>query len=146
MRRRITTLLALVPAMVISLAPAGSAGTTGQFTVPLSGDQVVPVAGDLDGGGGVFVAMGRKTGTFCFFADTANISPALTSVELHRGERGQVGVVVAALHGSSTDPDVSGCLTFDRELVQDIERRRAAYYIDIHNDEFPGGALRAQLG
>jgi hypothetical protein len=150
MRRRITTLLGLVTAMVASTAvfsaPASHASTTDQFTVPFSGDQVVPGPGDPDGDGGVFVALGRNTGSFCFFADTANISTPLTVVHLHRGLRGQVGEVILDLHGPSNDPDVSGCFNPGRELVRDIMKHLDNYYIDYHSEEFPGGALRAQLG
>jgi hypothetical protein len=146
MRRRVTTLLVLASATVVSFAPTGFADTAEQFTVPFSGGQVVPGTGDPDGTGGVLVALGRKSGSFCFFADTANISTPLTGVHLHRGASGQVGEVVVELHGSTNDPDSSGCFTIDREQVRDISRFRHNYYIDIHNEEFPGGALRAQLG
>jgi hypothetical protein len=146
MRRRIITLLALVFAMVVSLAPASFAGTVDQFTVPLSGDQVVPGPGDPDGGGGVFVTLGQRTGTFCFFSDTANISTPLTAVHLHRGLRGEAGQVIVDLHGPSDDPDVSGCFNLDRDLVRDISKHRDNFYIDIHNEELPDGALRGQLG
>jgi hypothetical protein len=146
MRRRIITLLALVFAMVVSLAPASFAGTADQFTVPLSGDQVVPGPGDPDGAGGVFVTLGSKTGTICFFADTANISTPLTAVHLHRGLRGAVGQVIVDLYGPSNDPDVSGCLNVGSALVRDISKHRNNYYIDMHNEEFPDGALRGQFG
>jgi hypothetical protein len=146
MRRRITTLLGLVSAIVVSLAPASLADTVDQFTVPFSGDEVVPGPGDPDGGGGVFVTLGRNSGTFCFFADTANISTPLTVVHLHRGLRGAAGQVIRDLHGPSTDPDVSGCFNVGRDLIRDIGKNRNNYYIDIHNQEFPDGALRAQLG
>ncbi|WP_345483293.1 CHRD domain-containing protein, partial [Actinopolymorpha pittospori] len=137
--------LTAVAATVLS-APSSLAGTAEQFTVPFSGDQVVPGPGDPDGAGGVFVALGTKTGTFCFFIDTANISTPLTAVHLHRGVRGQVGEVVVDLYGPSTDPDVSGCLDLGREQARDIRQDRGNYYIDMHSEEFPDGALRAQLG
>jgi CHRD domain len=146
MRSRVATLLGLVFGMLVSLAPAGLADTAEQFTVPISGAQVVPGPGDPDGGGGVFVTLGRNTGTFCFFADTANIATPLTSVHLHRGLRGEVGQVIADLYGPSNDPDVSGCYNLGRDLVRDIGKYRAHFYIDIHNQEFPDGALRGQLG
>lgn len=149
MRRRLTALLGLALAMVVSLAPAGVAGTGEQFTVSLSGDQVVPGPGDPDGGGGVLVTVGKtsgKEGTFCFFADTSNVSTPLTAVHLHRGPRGEEGELVLVLHGrSETDPDVSNCLTIDRDLEKDIRKNKENYYIDIHNEEFPDGAVRGQF-
>lgn len=127
MQRRIAVTLGLASALVVAFGPAGLAGTADQYTVELSGDQVVPEAGDPDGGGGVFVAQGRKTGTFCFFADTANISPSLTAVELHRGPAGDVGPMVAQLHGQADDPDVSGCVELPRDVVKDIRKHRENY-------------------
>jgi hypothetical protein len=146
MRRLIIAPVVLASAMVVAFAPAGSAETAEQFTVPFSGDQVVPGPGDPDGQGGVFVALGRKSGSFCFFADTANVSTPLTAVHLHRGQRGQTGQMVLELHGSTGDPDSSGCFDLSRDQIRDISRFRGGYYIDIHNEEFPGGAIRAQLG
>jgi hypothetical protein len=141
----LTVAVAAIAATVLA-APSSFAGTVHQLTVSFSGEQVVPGPGDSDGAGGVFVSLGTKTGTLCFFADTANISTPLTGVHLHRGLRGQQGEAVVELHGPSTDPDVSGCLTLDREQVKDISRNSGNYYIDLHNEEFPNGALRAQLG
>lgn len=138
------TILAMV-ATTFSTVPA-FAGTGEQFTVQLSGDQVVPGPGDPDGSAGVLVATGKKSGTFCFFADTANVATPLTAVDLHQGPRGEVGPVVAELHGPANDPDVSGCVDLGRDRIKDINKNRANYYIDIHNEEFPGGALRGQLG
>lgn len=146
MRRLIITLLGLALAMTVYPAPASLAGTVDQFTVPFSGDQVVPNPGDSDGTGGVFVSLGRHSGVLCFFADTANISTPLTAVHLHRGVAGQVGESVVQLYGPSTDPDVSGCPDLGSALVRDISKHRDNYYVDIHNEEFPDGALRAQLG
>jgi hypothetical protein len=137
----------MVIPMAVFFAPASHAGTAAQFTVPFSGDQVVSGPGDPDGAGGVFVTLGRKTGTLCFFADTTNISTPLTVVHLHRGFAGQAGQVIADLHGpSATDPDVSGCLNLGSALIRDIMKDPGNYYIDIHNQEFPEGALRAQFG
>jgi hypothetical protein len=128
-------------------APEARAGTQERFTIPVDGAQVAPGPGDPDGGGGIFIFLDRQTGRFCFFADTANISTPLTSVDLHRAPAGSEGPIVTPLHGpSTTDPDGSACLDLDPDLVKEISKHKADFYIDIHNEEFPGGALRGQLG
>lgn len=145
MRKRIAALVGLASAAVVTFAPAASADTVEQFTVPLSGDQVVPAAGDPDGTGGVFMSLGRHSGTLCFFADTANISTPLTGVTLNRGVSGQTGATVLTLYGASNDPDVSGCQTIGRELTRELQRHGSDYYLDFRNEEYPGGVLRGQL-
>jgi hypothetical protein len=39
----------------------------------------------------------------------------------------------------------SGCAAVSRELALEIIRDPADYYVNVHNAEFPGGALRGQL-
>lgn len=139
-------LFALTIMLGASLPSAAFAGTSESFTIELTGDQVVPGPGDEDGGGGVFMTLDRKSGEFCFYADTGNISTPLSGVHLHRAPAGEVGPIVVELHGPSSDTDVSGCLNLGSELVRDISRNKDDYYIDFHNDEFPEGAIRGQLG
>lgn len=143
---RLTMLVLIAVALIATLAPAASAGTQQRFTVPLEGAQVVPGPGDPDGSGGVFVFLDRQTGRICFFVNTADVSTPFTSVDLHRAPRGEVGPIVAEVYGPTNDPDPSACLDLDRALVRDIGKNQEDYYIDVHNDEFPEGAVRGQLG
>jgi hypothetical protein len=39
----------------------------------------------------------------------------------------------------------SGCVTADHDLVKAIIKDPGAYYFNVHNQPFPGGALRGQL-
>lgn len=142
---RVIVLSALVLATMSSASPA-LADNAERFVVPLSGEAVVPGPGDPDGTGGVFVFVDSKKGRFCFFADTGNISVPLTGVHLHLAPAGSNGPVVLDLHGPSEDPDVSGCFDIARDFARDILKHKDSYYIDIHNQEFPDGAVRGQLG
>ncbi len=38
-----------------------------------------------------------------------------------------------------------GCVKVDRALALEILKRPADYYVNVHNAEFPGGAVRGQL-
>jgi hypothetical protein len=37
-------------------------------------------------------------------------------------------------------------VTVTRQLARDIVRNPSDYYVNVHNADFPGGALRGQLG
>jgi hypothetical protein len=49
-----------------------------------------------------------------------------------------------------TAPDASGtssgCTNVDRSLAIAIVRDPAAYHVNVHNVDFPAGAVRGQLG
>jgi len=148
MRRGMSALLGVVLVGLL-WAPAGHAepNKAERYIVPLSGDQVVPGPGDPDATGGISYTLQRHSGIMCFFADTSGVSVPLTGVDLHRGVRGENGDLIAVLYGTSpTDPDPSRCVNLDAEVMRDIFKDRSDFYFDIHNEEFPAGAVRAQLG
>ena len=39
----------------------------------------------------------------------------------------------------------SGCLTANADLVHEILANPAGFYVNVHNAQFPGGAVRGQL-
>jgi len=55
------------------------------------------------------------------------------------------GPVVVPLD-APTDGSSSGCATVDRALAKDIRQNPEDYYVNVHNAEFPAGAIRGQLG
>ena len=44
-----------------------------------------------------------------------------------------------------TDGSSGGCVEVGRTLAKDILKNPADYYVNVHNAEFPAGALRGQL-
>lgn len=72
---------------------------------------------------------------------------------IHRGARGTNGPVVANLAGPE-DGNAADCLSESEAgkfpegqpgIVQAILNNPSAYYINVHNPDYPGGAVRGQL-
>jgi hypothetical protein len=40
---------------------------------------------------------------------------------------------------------VSGCVETNNDLAREIKRNPASFYVNLHNAEFPAGAIRGQL-
>jgi hypothetical protein len=153
--RRYVILAALCLAVLGLLAgPAGAIGGR-TFTLTLSGD-VGPVAGDPDGSGTARVFVNPGTQTVCYEIAVEDIgephepAPGLGSAHIHFGSVTQTGGIAVDLKADFQPTEdgfaAEGCVEdVDRDLLVDILMNPENYYLNIHNMEFPGGVLRAQL-
>jgi hypothetical protein len=143
--------LALV-AGVILVSGAGAA--TSRRVASLTGDQEVPPADDK-GRGRAVIRVNARERRVCFDPSWRRIvSP--TRAHIHEGRRGVNGDIVVTLFENGTDPDfmplpdsirsVQGCTGgLPRALLRDIRDHPRRFYVNIHNQTFPGGAIRGQL-
>jgi hypothetical protein len=134
---------ALAVALLLLAVPAGAAGRT--LTTTLSGAEEVPGPGDPDGTGFASLALNTGAAEICFELTVSNISPA-TASHIHIGRAGQAGPVVVTLSPPPTDGDSSGCVSTDRDLIKAIKQQPSLFYVNVHNADFPNGAVRGQLG
>jgi hypothetical protein len=143
-----TLLLAAIAALAIagpaSAAKLGGADQGGrQLTTTLTGEQEVPVRGDLDGIGFAAVTVNPGQGLVCYELSVSGIKAA-TAAHIHEAPVGVAGPVLEDLLPPK-DGFSSGCVEVDRAEAKDILKNPADYYVNVHNVEFPGGALRGQL-
>lgn len=135
---------AALAATTLLSAPAFAQRDTGKrFSVALEGEQVT-FGGDLDGTGNARIRINPGRGEICYTLTVRRIETA-TLAHIHEGLEGENGPVVVDFMPPASGSS-SGCVTVGRELAQEIIRTPSDYYVVVHNDAFPAGALRGQLG
>lgn len=112
--------------------------------IQLSGAAEVPGPGDEDGDGMANVFLHSVDSPFCYDIIVDGIAPA-TAAHIHQGGADESGPVVITLEAPS-EGSVEGCVEADAALVDAIEADPSAFYVNVHNADFPNGALRGQLG
>lgn len=130
----------------VAAQPAQQGGRT--FTVELTGEAEVTAAGvpnqgDLDGTGTAEVTINVGQSRICYSLEVDGIAPA-TMAHIHEAPANTTGGIVVTLE-PPTDGDSSACAEVDKELAKDINKDPSNYYVNVHNADFPAGALRGQL-
>ena len=136
--------LVLVLLVVLAIAPAAFAQLT--FLANLSGANEVPPA-DPDGTGTALITI---TGTTITYSITVNNITAPIAQHIHQGAAGVNGPIVVGLPGvwtgSGTGPwTLNGATTTTSAQAAAIIANPAGFYVNVHTNDFPGGAVRGQL-
>jgi hypothetical protein len=141
---RLSISLSLAFALTAGLVFAGVAMAGGRpLTATLLGANERPVLGDPDGSGSFEATFNPGTGEVCFAFEVTGVEP-LAAAHIHFAPAGVAGGVVIPMPPTS-DTGGSGCVTADKDLVKAILKDPGAYYFNVHNAPYPGGALRGQL-
>ncbi len=116
------------------------------------------IAGDITGSGMAYVfGIDGDPTTLCYVLEVSGIQEVPVgegmAAHIHEGGPYENGPVVAALAGPE-DGDAGDCLTEGEEgkfptgesgIVQRILNNPEDFYINVHNPQFPDGAIRGQL-
>jgi hypothetical protein len=155
-KRRILVALALVGLLsVVLIGRAGAADTEVKFTTTLTALDPVTgvVTGDPDGRGKAEFTFDVEQGTVCYELEVEGIAepvepgPGVGSAHIHVLPTGGIAVNLQAdfQPDQSDEFKASGCVEVDSALLQAILANPEQYYVNIHNAEFPGGALAGLL-
>jgi hypothetical protein len=110
----------------------------------MTGAAEVPGPGDPDGTGTARITLNPGKGEVCYELTVDKIATA-NAAHIHEGAVDKAGppilTLTAPANGSSKD-----CATLAREKIMDIIKNSASYYVNVHNAEYPNGAVRGQLG
>lgn len=130
-------LAVFVALSLLTLAIGGAPRVTS-----LSGAEEVPAA-DPDGTGFAAITLNVGQRTVCWELSVTDIAPA-TAAHIHSAPAGVNGPVVVPLSPPSSGSS-AGCANADPTLIQSIIDDPELYYVNVHNADFPGGAVRGQL-
>jgi CHRD domain len=151
MRRRVLFLGAVLGMVGMLAMGAPAYGGGRPFSTTLTGAAEVPGPGDPDASGTAFITLNQGQREVCFDLSWAGIDGTVTAAHIHVGAATEAGPVVVPLFAGAfagTD-SASACVTEDdvsKELIKAIRHDPANYYVNIHSDVFPAGAVRGQLG
>jgi CHRD domain len=144
----------VLTAVVPAIAGGGDRRSGGVAFVTLettlSGANEVPGPGDADGTGVAQVNI-SKVGVLCFAIAVEGITLPAAAAHIHQAPAGVAGGVVVTLEapqpfGSGATGVSAGCLTnVSRSLLGAIVGNPDQYYVNVHNADFPAGAVRGQL-
>jgi hypothetical protein len=148
MRRRVLFLAATLGMVALLAIAAPAYGEGRPFSTTLTGAAEVPGPGDPDASGTAFITLNQGQGEVCFDLSWALIDGTVTAAHIHVGPAGVAGdVVVPLFAGALAGTDsASGCISgVSEELIKAIRQDPASYYVNVHSDVFPAGAVRGQL-
>ena len=142
--RRSTIAIGATLALALALGASSLALAGGRpFSTELTGAAEAPGPGDPDGSGTASFWMNPGTGVVCWSYSVSGVVP-LAAAHIHQAPAGSPGPVVIPMPPTSATGG-EGCATVDTDLVHDIVRHPSDYYFNVHNADFPPGALRGQL-
>jgi hypothetical protein len=135
--------LAVTVGCLVLLGGAASAQGGKPLSADLDGASEVPVLGDPDGTGRALIRVNSGQGTVCYDITVSNVNTILAA-HIHIGGAGVPGAIVVELPPSGGQ--ISGCTSgVDKDLIKAIRKDPSAYYVNVHNNPFFGGAARGQL-
>jgi hypothetical protein len=150
MRSRLAVFAAgLVAALAVAGVAAADDGGR-PFSTVLTGAAEAPGPGDPNAIGQAGLTLNQGQNEVCFDISWADVDGEVFAGHIHIGPAGVAGPVVVTLFtGSFAGTDaVSGCVeNVEANLIKAIRHDPAAYYVNVHSrPDFPGGAVRGQLG
>jgi hypothetical protein len=140
--RRPTLLAALVLALVlIAAVPVVASEARATLEASLTGEKEVPGPGDPNGRGEADVKVHKAR--VCYELEVERIKPA-TAAHIHKGGPNVAGDIVVELK-APTDGSSEGCKAISEQLSKKLREHPWRYYVNVHNDPYPDGAIRGQL-
>ena len=138
-------------AVVATAALAAPVSENGRrFTVQLDGHQECSApgvcnTGDQDGTGTATIWVNAGQERVCWEIHVSNITLPATAAHIHDAPVGQPGPIDVPLSAPDASGNSVGCVDLDRDEALEIITDPVTYYVNVHNSDFPAGAVRGQM-
>lgn len=136
-------------ALIATAALAAPVSESGKrLTTALTGaSEVPPTTETATGTATIWVNAGQRRVCWEITTDGpfAAGTTGITGAHIHSAFAGQNGPIVVPLT-AAIDDTTTGCATVTRALADAIRKAPQGYYVNVHTNIFPGGAIRGQLG
>lgn len=112
------------------------------------GAQEIPGPGDDDASAMATITLDQEKQEICWKLEQVSGLENVTAGHIHRAPKGEEGdVVVKLFEGDLVE---EGCVDkaageFSDDRIQALWNNPANYYVNVHTEEFPKGAIRGQL-
>ena len=145
MRLKILTLAIATAAFAAFVVPALAAVEDVELSAKLKGKDEVPGPGDNDGAGEAQLETKIAKSKLCYLVEFEDIGTA-TAAHVHKGAKGEDGKIVIPLFEEATESPAEDCIKVESERkLKKIAKNPAGFYVNVHTEEFPDGAIRGQL-
>ena len=119
-------------------APLSAISPRVTLTAALTGANET-AGGDADGTGSFSATVDADEGDLCYSLKADKIAAA-TMAHIHSGAAGANGPPVVTI--ALTDDN---CMAVEPDVLKALTAHPENYYVNVHNAEFPAGAVRGQL-
>jgi hypothetical protein len=150
-RARWTVGVALIAAVLAAVLVAGTSGAAvTKLRAPLRGSDTT----DTDGRGRAIVKLDPRARTVCFNVGWRNLDDQPFAAHIHVGGAGVDGPILVHFFDAASPEaaipaqiaGVRGCAEeVPRADIRAIKNNPRGYYVNVHTESFPGGAIRGQL-
>ncbi|MDB5065561.1 MAG: hypothetical protein JWM18_1995 [Chloroflexi bacterium] len=141
---RVLRILMAVPVIGLGLAatPASAApAAASPYHAALSASEETPTAGPAGGTGAAKVTIDAAAGQLCYDLSWSPQVGTPSAAHIHKGAAGTSGPIVVVLSPTAAHT----CVASPGPVLQGIAADPSGYYVNIHSNAYPGGAVRGQL-
>lgn len=124
-------------------SPTTAGADAADFEIELTGAAVAPGPGDEDGTGTARLTLVPERSEVCYEVVVDGIDPP-TAAHIHEAPAGESGDVVLDMSPPSSG-EWRSCAAGDQVLLEQLATSPERFYVNVHNEAFPNGAVRGQL-